>query len=77
MLAASVSHAISDFIESREIDLVAMSTHGRGASRFLLGSVADKIIRSSNTPVLLFHPQAKTPDDDIVEEEAGAVVALS
>ena len=33
-----------------------MSTHGRGASRLLLGSVADKVLRSSRVPVLLYRP---------------------
>ncbi|MFW6192478.1 MAG: universal stress protein [Gemmatimonadota bacterium] len=38
-------------------DLVVMSTHGRGAfSRFWLGSVADGLIRSAETPVLLIRP---------------------
>lgn len=38
-------------------DLVVMATHGRGAfSRFWLGSVADGLIRSAETPVLLVRP---------------------
>jgi nucleotide-binding universal stress UspA family protein len=41
---------------AREADVVAMSTHGRGASRLLLGSVADKVLRSSRVPVLLYRP---------------------
>ena len=35
-----------------------MSTHGRGASRFLLGSVADKVLRASGLPLLLHRPIA-------------------
>ena len=36
------------------LDLVAMSTHGRsGISRWLLGSVAEKVVRHSEVPVLL------------------------
>lgn len=34
-------------------DLIALETHGRGASRLLLGSVADKVIRGSSLPVLV------------------------
>jgi len=35
-------------------DIVAMSTHGRsGISRWAFGSVADKVLRGANTPVLL------------------------
>lgn len=36
------------------VDLVAMSTHGRsGFSRFALGSVADKVMRGGTVPVLM------------------------
>ena len=38
-------------------DLIAMSTHGRsGSARWLMGSVADKIVRASPVPVLLIRP---------------------
>lgn len=36
------------------VDLIAMSTHGRtGVSRWVLGSVAEKVLRASTTPLLL------------------------
>lgn len=36
------------------VDLVAISTHGRsGISRWAYGSVADKILRGGNTPVFM------------------------
>jgi nucleotide-binding universal stress UspA family protein len=35
-------------------DLIVMSTHGRsGIGRWVYGSVADKVLRSSSLPVLL------------------------
>jgi nucleotide-binding universal stress UspA family protein len=35
-------------------DVIAMSTHGRsGAARWLLGSVADRVVRHSRFPVML------------------------
>jgi nucleotide-binding universal stress UspA family protein len=38
-------------------DMIAMSTHGRtGVSRWLMGSVADKIIHHAHIPVMLIHP---------------------
>jgi len=41
--------------QRQQIDLVAMSTHGRsGISRWLLGSVAEKVVRHSEIPVLLY-----------------------
>jgi hypothetical protein len=37
-------------------DLIAMTTHGRGASRLVIGSVTDKVLRGSHLPLLLYHP---------------------
>ena len=40
------------------IDLVVMGTHGRGGiSRLLMGSVADKVVRAAECPVITVHPQ--------------------
>ena len=42
------------FAELRNIDLIAMSSHGRsGISRWAHGSVADRVFRSVNVPVLM------------------------
>jgi nucleotide-binding universal stress UspA family protein len=52
----TVGNAAPDIVEftgEHEIDLVAMSTHGRtGLDRFLIGSVAEKIVRHAECPVL-------------------------
>jgi nucleotide-binding universal stress UspA family protein len=49
--------AILDYAESHGVDLIIMSTHGRsGVTRWLVGSVADRVIRSSPIPVLLITP---------------------
>lgn len=43
--------------EEKQADLIAMSTHGRtGVQRWLLGSVADKIVHHAHIPVMLIHP---------------------
>jgi len=45
---------IERFVEQKEIDLVAMTTHGReGVSRLLHGSVAQHILHHLYVPVLL------------------------
>lgn len=51
--------------ESQPIDLIVMSSHGRsGLKRWVLGSVAQKVVRSSSVPVLLlreFEPATADP----------------
>jgi len=45
---------ILEYAERNRVDVVAMATHGRGGvARLILGSVADKVIRGGNIPVLL------------------------
>lgn len=45
--------AILDYIDTHDIDLVVMGTHGRsGVDRYLLGSVTEKVVRLSEVPVL-------------------------
>jgi nucleotide-binding universal stress UspA family protein len=41
--------------------LVAMTTHGRcGLGRLVLGSVAERVLRGTASPVLLYHPAGGT-----------------
>jgi nucleotide-binding universal stress UspA family protein len=53
ILAASTGPAIVDEATLFRADLVAMTSHGRGASRLLVGSVADKILRGTHSSILL------------------------
>ena len=47
------AQTILSFAEDKSVDVIIMSTHGRtGVDRFLLGSVAEKVIRKSKLPVL-------------------------
>ncbi len=49
-----VADTIIDFTEAQQIDLIVMSTHGRtGAARWIIGSVADRVVHSAHVPVLL------------------------
>jgi nucleotide-binding universal stress UspA family protein len=44
---------ILDYVEDHDIDLVVMGTHGRtGLDRYLIGSVTEKVVRTSPVPVL-------------------------
>jgi universal stress protein A len=43
-----------------KVDLICIGTHGRGGiAHFLLGSVAEKIVRHAPCPVLTIRPPAK------------------
>jgi len=51
---AHPAEGILEFVESHDVDVIAMETHGRGGvARLILGSVADKVIRGATVPVLL------------------------
>lgn len=54
---AGVAAEIVEVARQAEADLVAMATHGRGGlKRLVLGSVADKVLRGGERPVLLHRP---------------------
>jgi nucleotide-binding universal stress UspA family protein len=54
--ATSIAGAINAYAAQEAIDLIVIGTHGRGAAaRLLLGSVADKVVRSAPCPVLTVH----------------------
>jgi nucleotide-binding universal stress UspA family protein len=45
--------SILKYTEDNDIDLIVMGTHGRrGIDRYLLGSVAEKVVRSAECPVM-------------------------
>jgi nucleotide-binding universal stress UspA family protein len=53
----SPAEEILDYAKNNEVDLIIMTTHGRsGPSRWLIGSVADKVIRNATVPVLMISP---------------------
>jgi nucleotide-binding universal stress UspA family protein len=50
----AVYQEIINFAETNNVSLIVMSTHGRtGAKHFLLGSVAERVIRRSPCPVMV------------------------
>lgn len=53
-MASDAGQGILEHIADEDADLVSVATRGRGgASRFILGSVADKVIRGARIPVLV------------------------
>ncbi len=72
-------HPVRDilaFADKQESDLVVMATHGRtGLERFLIGSVAEKVVRAASCPVFTVRPFGKSLVDpaapDPLSEEGG------
>jgi nucleotide-binding universal stress UspA family protein len=53
-----VAVEIIDFAKENGVDLIVMSTHGRsGITRWVLGSVAHKVLTRAETPILLLRPK--------------------
>ncbi|NWF94189.1 MAG: universal stress protein [Syntrophaceae bacterium] len=51
-----VAGEIIDFAKESGVDLIVMCTHGRsGLTRWVLGSVAHKVLTRAETPILLIH----------------------
>ncbi|HVX38600.1 MAG TPA: universal stress protein [Gemmatimonadaceae bacterium] len=70
VVAAHVAQAIIDFAHGHSADVIAISTHGRGASRLIVGSVADKVLRASGLPMLIRRPGAARHERSLVTSEA-------
>jgi len=53
----NVAEIILTVAAREQMDLIAMSTHGRsGVRRWLLGSVTQKVVHAASAPVLLIRP---------------------
>jgi nucleotide-binding universal stress UspA family protein len=54
--AAAKAAAIVGYARDHQMDLIVMGTHGRGAiSHLLMGSVAERVVRTATCPVLTVH----------------------
>ncbi len=61
--ASDVIGAILDYADTVEAELIVLGTHGRrGLQRFLLGSVAEAIVRRASVPVLTIREHARVPE---------------
>lgn len=53
------AHVIAQTAARLGVDLIAIASHGRsGISRALVGSVADRLLRATHTPVLVLRPSS-------------------
>ncbi len=56
------AEVLAEYASRNQVDLILIATHGRsGPSRWVWGSVADRILRSSCTPVLMVRAPGCVP----------------
>ena len=56
------AHDLADYAEKNGVDLIVMATHGRsGVSRWVWGSVADRVLRAACVPVVMVRAPGCTP----------------
>jgi nucleotide-binding universal stress UspA family protein len=71
--------AIVDYADEEDVDMVVMGTHGRsGVDRYVLGSVTEQVVRTSEVPVLtvdLARQRRAVRDDETAVERARQVLA--
>ena len=54
VIVGKVAEGLIDYTEANNIDMILIATHGRsGVSRWVRGSIADRILRGSSIPVLM------------------------
>ena len=54
VMAGNAASAIIEYTKEKKVDLIIMSTHGRsGIARWILGGVAEKVLRESALPLWL------------------------
>lgn len=62
VLEGDVAGEIIRHAEGKGVDVIAMATHGRsGITRFIMGSIAEKVLRGSLKPVLLIRALPVVP----------------
>jgi nucleotide-binding universal stress UspA family protein len=72
MTGVNVAETIISYAKDKAIDLIITGTHGRGAVKhFLMGSVAERVVRSAPCPVLT----VRTNERDFIAPDAMVEVA--
>ena len=76
LVTGPVAASIVEEAQTSGADLILMATHGRGGvSHLLLGSVAERVVRTAPCPVLTVRPQpsdAKAPGSSVAAGAAHA-----
>jgi universal stress protein A len=63
VIVGSPSHEIIKVAAAEKVDLIVIATHGRtGFSHLVMGSVAERVVRTAPCPVLTIRPTAVTAE---------------
>ena len=63
ILSGQPAEKIVEYAGNENIGLIVMATHGQsGIQRWALGSVADKVVRATDRPVILIRAKSARPD---------------
>lgn len=66
----NIADALLQVADNLKVDAIVMSTHGRGGlSRWVFGSVADKVLRYAGVPVLLIRAKEETENQPKKDQE--------
>ncbi len=62
VLVGRVAEELANYAEKKKMSLLVMATHGRsGVSKWMWGSVADRVLRSTCVPTLMIRPRECKP----------------
>ncbi|MBI4188030.1 MAG: universal stress protein [Chloroflexi bacterium] len=73
IVIGKAADSIAEYAVKNGVDLIAIATHGRsGVSRWVWGSVADRVLRSASVPILMVRaPGCLPPASPDAERIAG------
>lgn len=72
LISSSPAATIVDYAKAHDIDIIVIGTHGRGGvAHLMLGSVAERVVRFAQCPVLT----VRHPEREFVRTEALAAAA--
>ena len=64
----AAAEEILECAQTNDIDLIAISTHGRsGLGRLVFGSVCDNVMREAGIPVMVIKPPKDTSSDETAD----------
>jgi nucleotide-binding universal stress UspA family protein len=68
ILSDDIATAILDYADRTRADIIALATSGSGGmSRFVFGTVADKVTRKSTSSLLVFNPTLRAETGSAIE----------